>query len=390
MKWTVRRPVDQAEIDRVFDIILLSFNWQKSHARSFIECMSRDQLHVIAGDSGIVGGLYVHDLGQYFGGARVRMGGVAVVAIHPCARGAGAATHLVNEALRHMRTEGVAISTLYPASQALYRRSGYERAGEYFGATVRNRSINIRERSAALRAITDVDFEHIQALHDDDARANDGHIGRNDYMWQKVRTPRGTTAEGYVVEEAGAITGYVYLVRTSSADDDFILRATDIVFTTPTAGRALWQCIAQHATVADVVYLHRPASDPLYALLPEQVASIRVKDHWMLRIVDVARALEARGYPPGLDAVLSFQVDDDVIPENNSAFTLHAKNGAAKVERGGTGEVRIDVRGLAALYAGHQPLRHLCRLGLAQASADAQARADAVFPAGRPSMPEAF
>ncbi|MCA9294874.1 MAG: GNAT family N-acetyltransferase [Phycisphaerales bacterium] len=390
MMWTVRRPADQREVDRLFDIILLSFNWQKSDAVPFIECMSNEQLHVIEGDAGIVGGLYVHDLGQYFGGRCVRMGGVAVVAIHPCARGAGAATHLVNEALRHMRTQGIPISSLFPASQALYRRSGYERAGGYYGATVRAEIINIRERNATLRPITDADAAHIRALHDDDARANDGHIGRNDYQWRKVRTPRGRTAEGYIVEESGTITGYIYLVRTSTASDDFILRATDIVFQTPTAGRALWQCIAQHATVADVVHLNRPADDPVYALLPEQVASIRLKDHWMLRIVDVVGALEARGYPRGIDVTLSFHIDDDVIPENNGPFTMHLRDGSATVAPGGTGEIRIDVRGLAALYAGHQPLRQLCRLGLAHASDEAQARADAAFPAGRPTMPEAF
>ena len=102
--------------------------------------------------------------------------------------------------------------------------------------------------------------------------------------------------------------------------------------------------------------------DPLLYLLGEQQTSgsrnkvkiIRSLD-WMLRIVDVAGALAARGYPPGLSAELHLDLSDDILPANAGRWVLSVDGGRGQAQPGGAGRLRLDARDLAAIYAA-QPL----------------------------------
>jgi predicted acetyltransferase len=71
---------------------------------------------------------------------------------------------------------------------------------------------------------------------------------------------------------------------------------------------------------------------------------------WLLRVVDVAKALEKRGYPSGVQAELHLEVQDDLIAENNGRFILSVSHGQGEVTRGGTGELKLHIRELAPLY----------------------------------------
>ena len=75
------------------------------------------------------GGLALYRMGQWFGGRPVPLVGVGAVAIAPEHRGTGTAERLMEGTLRELRAEGIALSGLYPATQRLYRKGGYEQAG---------------------------------------------------------------------------------------------------------------------------------------------------------------------------------------------------------------------------------------------------------------------
>ena len=47
----------------------------------------------------------------------------------------------------------------------------------------------------------------------------------------------------------------------------------------------------------------------------------------MLRIVDVAAALEARGYPAGLEAQLELEVEDELLAWNHGRLRLSVADG---------------------------------------------------------------
>ncbi len=111
---------------------------------------------------------------------------------------------------------------------------------------------------------------------------------------------------------------------------------------------------------------------------------------WMTRMVDAPGALEARGYAQGLSATLGFELSDPLLPHNRGRFRLRVERGRAKVEKGGRGDLRLDVRALAALYTGQLSASTLAGAGRIEGSDGAIALADGIFAGPAPAMPDMF
>ena len=92
--------------------------------------------------------------------------------------------------------------------------------------------------------------------------------------------------------------------------------------------------------------------DPFLMVLEEARADVQLFYPWMIRIVDVERALTERGYPEGIEVELHWEVQDPLIPQNQGRFIQRISEGCAQVERGGEGRIVTGVRGLASIYSG--------------------------------------
>jgi predicted acetyltransferase len=142
--------------------------------------------------------------------------------------------------------------------------------------------------------------------------------------------------------------------------------------------------------MGDSVTFFRAPTDPLLALLPEQSCTVRLDLQWMVRILDVQRALTARGYAPGRSAELHLRVHDDLFRENDDRFILRVENGIAHVERGGTGSIEMNIKGLASLYAGYRTAEQLITSDLLSSSADDAGLATSLFAGRLPWMVDQF
>jgi predicted acetyltransferase len=110
----------------------------------------------------------------------------------------------------------------------------------------------------------------------------------------------------------------------------------------------------------------------------------------MLRIVDVVKALEKRGYPNGVQAELHLEVKDDLITENNGKFILTLANGRTEVTKGGKSELQLDISGLAPLYTGLLSAQKLQLMGKLEGSPTAINTANQIFAGTSPWMPDFF
>jgi predicted acetyltransferase len=329
-------------------------------------------------------------MGQWFGGRSVPMTGVGAVAVAPEARGRGAAFRLMRCALEEMRERGIAISSLYPATQTLFRKAGYEQAGARFAVSVQPYLIGVRDRTASFRSALEADRPAIEALYGGYAPQFSGALERAPYNWDRVYFNRDTPAKGFVVEENGAITGYVFRTQDPHAMTGFDLHVSDMVAVTPGAGRRILTFLADHGSmVRDVRWFGGPA-DPILALMPEQKYKMDLRFYWMTRIVHLPAALEARGYPEGMRAELHLDVRDDVLPENAKKWVLEVADGVARVREGGKGTLRIDACGLASLYAGFMTPGMLRVAGNLEGDAAAMRTARALFDGHSPWMRDMF
>lgn len=87
---------------------------------------------------------------------------------------------------------------------------------------------------------------------------------------------------------------------------------------------------------------------------------------WMLRVVNLKKAIEGRGYHTIGKAEIHLDIDDPTIRENCGKFILSVQGGQASLKKGGEGRLRVSIRDFAPLYSGFisaESLRAASRLG---------------------------
>jgi predicted acetyltransferase len=378
------------EVERHVDVLRWSFAIPREDLVEFFARMGTEKIRVLRESGRPVAGLTLIPMAQLFGGRAVPMTGVNLVGTAPEARGRGVATRLMEASVREMRASGVPISTLYPAKQTLYRRVGWEIAGARWELSVGARDIDVTSRDLAVRASGPDDLPAIRTLHRESITGATGPIERPDFMWRRVVDPPKRDALGFVVEGAAGPEGYVYLHVARSEGLRQELTITDLAAATPSAARRLLRFLADHDSLADrIVWFGNPA-DPLLGFLAEFVWKGRVFFPWMVRILDVKAALEARGYPLGLRAELHLEIEDPLLAENAGRFVLEVADGTGRVRSGGRGSIRAHVRGLAAIYGGWITPRAARTLALLDATEAELAAAAPVFAGPVPWMSDMF
>jgi predicted acetyltransferase len=388
-------PADDAEIAAYGAVVEQVYNSTDDARRGqWLGRVGHENIRVVRDGTTIVGGLILIPMGQWFGGRSVPMTGVAAVAVLPEHRGRRAATELMSAAVREMRAAGVALSSLYPATQPLYRAVGYERAGVEYRTEVQAQGLHGGDRVATLRAATIADEAAIDECDRRRARAGNGCLDRSAYIWERFRRPISGNVSGYVVDGDAGVEGHVYYVtkEVTVGHTDFALWCPDVCATTAAAARRIVGFFADHGSMTGEIAWRGSPGDPILAVLREQHAvTVKVWNTWMLRVLDVAAALSARGYAPGVSAEVHLDVTgDDVLPENAGRWLVRVERGRADVSRGGRGTVRCDVRGLAAMYSGFQSPLELRASGFADGDDAALASASAVFAGPSPWMADHF
>lgn len=386
-------PQGERELAAVDDIVSQAFALTPDEARVMARKVEAGGAHVrVLREGGAVAAtLSFFLMGQWWGGRRVPLVGIGGVGVAPAFRGSGTGTRLMQACLRELRAQGVPLVSLYPSTQPLYRRVGFEQAGSRFESRVQVLGLDIQERSLSLRPVEESDMPALHDVYRRHAQRQQGWLDRGPYIWNRITQPRGEIAYGFLVEGQAGVEGYVYLTRRR-APQGFKqeLSLTDLVALTPAAGRRLLSFIGDHRSLATEVVWRGGSEDPLLFLLREQTYEVKLLYHWMLRVLDVPAALQARGYPAGFSGALHLDVDDDLFPENRGRFVLEVENGEAEVRPGGDGDVKLHVRALAPLYSGFLLPSALQLAGVLQADEDSLRTATTLFSGPPPAMPDMF
>ncbi len=387
-------PEGERELAAVEDIVSQAFGMpleEMTPWRQKVEA-GGGQLRVLREGGSVAATSVLIPMGQWWGGHQVPMVGIGGVGVAPARRGQGTATRLMQAALRDIRGRGVPLSVLYPATQPLYRRVGFEQAGSRFELRVQVSGLDFHERSLKLRPVEPADLPALHDVYRRYAQRQQGWLERGPYIWNRVTHPRGEVAYGYLVEGVNGVEGYLYLTRRLISPRDLLqeLSLTDLVALTPAAARRLLSFIGDHASLArEVVWRGGPA-DPLLFLLREQTYQVKSLFQWMLRILDVPAALQARGYAAGQSGALHLEVEDDLFPENQGRFVLEVENGEAEVRAGGDGDMKLHVRTLASLYSGFLSPDALRFAGALEADELSLRTASALFAGAPPALPDMF
>ena len=144
----------------------------------------------------------------------------------------------------------------------------------------------------------------------------------------------------------------------------------DLLGVTAEAARALVGVLAGWRTVTRTVRVPLLAGDPFSVVLPLERAE-HSGQVWMLRPVDVVRAVETRGWPAHVRGRVAFRLTDALAPWNAGAWELAIDGGAGTLTPAADEpDLELDVRGFAVLYCGVSTGRAAAQAGFVRGTGD--------------------
>ncbi|MFJ9607361.1 GNAT family N-acetyltransferase [Kitasatospora sp. NPDC101176] len=334
------------------------------------------------------------------GGAIVPVSGVTAVGVLPSHRRRGVLTAMMRRQLADLRARGEVLSVLTASEATIYGRFGYGCATYTEQLTVPHHRAVLapsRARGRAGGAAGGADAgsvevlprsacgDVLEAVYDRYRRAQPGALSRPHRWWQLgAGKPPIAPAKRHVAvhrDADGVPDGYAsYLVgdgRVLTVDET--IAADDAVHT------ALARFVLGHDLVSEVVFKHVPPAHPLRWQLADYAAGQPGKhtDWLWVRLLDVPRALTARGWPT--DGELVLDVDDPFLGEHGRHLLTARRGRATCVPTDREPDLSLDVRDLGAVYLGGTAPSTLVRAGhVLEHRPGAADLADALFRAERP------
>jgi predicted acetyltransferase len=317
-------------------------------------------------DGTLVAQVRRHAFGQYFGGRRLACAGISGVTVAPQARNRNLARRLLMTSLDRAAADGEAVAALYPTTAALYRSVGFEVAGWWM-----QRGVALQELPQDDGSVTweRADFDDARAVtvYDQMAPDHDGWLdpGPDFWTWRAIQARKDDKANRYLY--IGLRDGEpVAAVQYAYGASERAMYRIDVEAITGIDGAALRSALAflgANGTTADEVRTVLPVDELELHLAHVQRTTVHQTWPWMLALVDLPRAIGARGYPPGLSGSVPLVVDDAHRPGNSGKWVLSVADGEASLEPGGDGHIEVSITDLAAVFTGHlDPLR-LARAG---------------------------
>jgi predicted acetyltransferase len=338
-----------------------------------------------------------HGFGQFFGGRSVPMAGVHSVSVVPERRGQGLARAVMTPLLHAARERGEVIASLFPAMTRLYRGLGWEVAGSYLWRGVPPRSLQLlaRPKDVALRPGGVADLPALAQSYARFAAAHNGQLDRPRAWWERLASFWDERSVFLAEAPDGGVIGHLVYRQLdgdwSALGGPFRIAVYELVASSHDAALALWRLLGSWASQVTQIVYRGPAEDPLLLLLPEQELSVLAEIRWMTRVVDAAGAVAARGFAPGLDVEVSFELHDPLFPANHGGFVLRVREGRGRLEPGGRGGPALAIGAFSSLYTGWASTELLRRAGRLTGGSPAQCAAlDAAFAGPTPWMLDEF
>jgi predicted acetyltransferase len=337
----------------------------------YLERTEPEEFRVLEADGEIVSLLRLDRQAQWWLGRALPSAQVLQLATPPQHRGAGHGARLLAGLLQELRGDGVPLATLTPSNYPFYRGAGFEVAGAWSWYEARAEHLPRRTAPYRARPASLEEPAELAAVYRRVAPSRHGALDRDERFWRQLaKRNKDKTIAAFVLDGPEGPAGWAVATLEWRPDPAPFVTRVEVTDwgCLPGADAALFALFAGYAPMNGLVAWSGPDPDPaaLWAL-PDRFARLVDRWHWMLRLVDLPAALQARPWPSGVAGGVAFQVEDRVCPWNTGVWRLELSGGQATVEPGSAGAApgaTADVRGLASLFSGFAGPDDLVRAGL--------------------------
>lgn len=319
---------------------------------------------------------------------------ISSVTVAPMHVGRGIARALLEGELRTAAGLGLAAAALTVSESTLYGRYGFgiaTQVGELQIETARVRWSGPEPELELEFVGLELATALLEELHAQAVAATPGDLRVQDGFWrQAVGADEPDDAETRKRRFVRAVDGEravglaVYRLDAPKGDDftKHTLVVEAMAAPSAAAAAALWRFLLGQPLVETVRAELVAVDDPVRWWCGDwRAVRQSTRDHNWLRLLDVPRSLEARGYDA--DGTLALRVEDE-LGFAAGDVVLRAREGSASVERAaaapeGAPVVELDAAALASLWLGGFTASELAAAGRIRAEGDALALADRLF-----------
>ncbi|PAU82534.1 GNAT family N-acetyltransferase [Halorubrum salipaludis] len=339
-------------------------------------------------------------------GADREVAGLSAVASPPEHRRQGNVGRMLRESLAEYRDRGVHVSTLWPFEYPFYASYGWATASRYRYLTAPPEQLGFVDDLVAtggdaagrFRQLGEDDYEAVKPVLSAMADRYDLTMDWTEEWWRE-RTLQGWKTDPFVYgwERDGELRGLCAYSFDDEPDDadGTVMRVTDVAVADDEAWFQLLRFCRNHDSQVAEVRIRAPPDAPLLDLVEDpRAVDCEVRTGPMVRLVDVAAALEALDPDPEVETAFSLAVDDSLVERNDAAFRVAVADGGVSVQpldaEPEGADAAVDVGALSQLYVGYRSVDEVARGdGLDVGSATA-ADLRALFPPRTTHLREGF
>lgn len=305
-------------------------------------------------------------------GKDVPVAGVTTVGTLPVSRRLGTLRKVTKRHFEILHEAGeVSVAALYASRAAIYRRYEYSPVVTVNSYSVEPRYLEFvagNEAKGSLKEVGDDAISILNDLYDRFINARTGYLRRSEDMWKRRLSPRPQEhAQQFrvIYEEDGKALGYViYTVRPAQGKQwAHNIHINDLIWLTPSAYRGIWEFFNRMDILEEIKWGQVPIFDPLPCLLKEpRMLNVKSTDGMYGRIVDVAEAMDKRGYDA--EGKLIFKVNDDFCKWNQGTWILETSPDGTKIAASNeTPQLEMPASTLSLLYFGQVSATEAARMG---------------------------
>lgn len=308
----------------------------------------------------LVSSTRIHDFQQSVRGVLKDCGGIAGVASYPEARHKGYVRQLMLAGFKEMFEQGQSVSMLDPFKPSFYAKFGYATANAPYLVKA---PIKHLKHTGGEDPNSEWDYERLRAV---DAKAAllgfIREIGPAQYhgfiifksipdgMWKR----RVKDSIVVFVKHKGVIQAASrYRIKAERREGRWVSELTviDMLWRTREARMKLFDFFATHQDQINDIIIHAPFETRVEHWFGDARLSIERKAPWMVRVIDVRKAVE--NLPASGEDIVTLEISDPDCDWNNGVFTIQSeKNRLHMNKSSGKPVVKLSIKAFSSLVYG--------------------------------------